>query len=67
MLDHIAFRVAPDTIPSILEKLKSKGCEFILSETGTSLYFFDFDNHVFELDSSGQQQELDGLAASSGG
>jgi catechol 2,3-dioxygenase-like lactoylglutathione lyase family enzyme len=64
--DHIAFRVARETIPSIADKLKSKGCEFILSESGTSLYFFDFDNHVFELDSSDQEQELNGLAASSG-
>ena len=64
--DHIAFRVARETIPSIAGKLKSKGCEFILSESGTSLYFFDFDNHVFELDSSDQEQELNDLAASSG-
>lgn len=64
--DHIAFRVARETIPSIADKLKSKGCEFILSKSCTSLYFFDFDNHVFELDSSDQEQELNGLAASSG-
>jgi catechol 2,3-dioxygenase-like lactoylglutathione lyase family enzyme len=63
--DHVAFRVARETIPSIADKLKSKGCEFILSESGTSLYFFDFDNHVFELDSSDQEQELNELAASS--
>jgi catechol 2,3-dioxygenase-like lactoylglutathione lyase family enzyme len=64
--DHIAFRVARETIPSIAGKLKTKGCEFILSDSGTSLYFFDFDNHVFELDSSDQEQELNRLAASSG-
>jgi catechol 2,3-dioxygenase-like lactoylglutathione lyase family enzyme len=61
--DHVAFRVAPEVIPAIADKLKAKGYEYILSKTGTSLYFFDFDNHVFELDSS--QQELDELAASS--
>src|ERR1700690_1382159 len=44
--DHIAFRVARETIAEIAGKLKSKGCEFILSKSGTSLYFFDFDNHV---------------------
>ncbi len=64
--DHVAFRVAPETIPTIADKLKAKGYEFILSKTGTSLYFFDFDNHVFELDGSGEEQELDRLAASSG-
>jgi catechol 2,3-dioxygenase-like lactoylglutathione lyase family enzyme len=65
--DHIAFRIAREDIPSIAEKLKSMGCEFILSKSGTSLYFFDFDDHVFELDSSDQEQELDVLAAASGG
>ena len=61
--DHIAFHVARETIPSIGDKLKSKGCDFILSESGGSLYFFDFDNHVFELDSSDLEQELNGQIA----
>ncbi|HEY3777782.1 MAG TPA: VOC family protein [Rhizomicrobium sp.] len=60
--DHIAFRVAREAISVIAGKLKVMGCEFILSGSGTSLYFFDFDNHTFELDSSDQEQELDGLA-----
>ena len=64
--DHIAFHVARETIPLVAGKLKSQGCEFILSESGTSLYFFDFDNHVFELDSSDREQELNGLVASAG-
>jgi hypothetical protein len=63
--DHVAFRVARETIPLIADKLKSKGYESILSNTGTSLYFFDFDNHVFELDCSNHEQELDSQAASS--
>jgi catechol 2,3-dioxygenase-like lactoylglutathione lyase family enzyme len=62
--DHVAFRVARESIPLFADRLKSRGCEFILSESGTSLYFFDFDNHVFELDSSDQEQELNRLAAS---
>lgn len=62
--DHVAFRVARESIPLIADRLKSRGCEFILSKSGTSLYFFDFDNHVFELDSSDQEQELNRLAAS---
>ncbi len=64
--DHVAFRVARATIATIAAKLKARGCEFILSESGSSLYFFDFDNHVFELDSSGQEQELERLAAAAG-
>ncbi|HEY1773728.1 MAG TPA: VOC family protein [Gammaproteobacteria bacterium] len=63
--DHVAFRVAPEIIPKIADKLKAKGYKTILNKTGTSLYFFDFDDHVFELDSSDQEQELDRLAASS--
>ena len=61
--DHVAFRVARETIPLVAGKLKSKGYEFILSSSGTSLYFFDFDNHTFELDSSDHELELDRLAA----
>jgi catechol 2,3-dioxygenase-like lactoylglutathione lyase family enzyme len=61
--DHVAFRVAPETISITAAKLKSKGYESILSNAGTSLYFFDFDNHVFELDSSDHERELDRLAA----
>jgi hypothetical protein len=56
-----------ETIPLIAGKRKTKACEFILSESGPSLHFFDFDSYVFELDSSDQEQEqeLNGLAASS--
>ena len=64
--DHVAFHVARESIPRVIEMLKSKGCEFILSASGTSLYFFDFDNHIFELDSSDHEQELNGLAESGG-
>lgn len=63
--DHVAFRVVPGTITAIADKLKALGYEFILNKTGTSLYFFDFDNHVFELDSSAEELELDRLATSS--
>ena len=62
--DHIAFRVTRATIQAIAAKLESKGFEFIMPQSGTSLYFFDFDNHVFELDSSDLEEELNGLVAS---
>jgi catechol 2,3-dioxygenase-like lactoylglutathione lyase family enzyme len=61
--DHIAFRVARETISTVAEKLRSRGRELILTETGSSLYFFDFDNHMFELDSSEEEQKLDALVA----
>ena len=62
--DHIAFRVTRATIQAIAAKLKSKGFEFIMAQSGASLYFFDFDNHVFELDSSDLEEELNRLVAS---
>jgi hypothetical protein len=58
--------VTSEDIPAFADKLKSKGYEFSLSKTGASLFFFDFDKHIFELDSSDQEQELNELAASSG-
>lgn len=64
--DHIAFSIAREDIPPIADKLKSQGCEFILSKTGSSLYFFDFDNHVFELDSSDEEEQLNAMAAAAG-
>jgi catechol 2,3-dioxygenase-like lactoylglutathione lyase family enzyme len=63
--DHVAFRVTPGVLAAIAGKLKAKGYDFILNKTGTSLYFFDFDNHVFELDSSAEELELDRQAAAS--
>jgi catechol 2,3-dioxygenase-like lactoylglutathione lyase family enzyme len=64
--DHVALRIARESIASIVAKLEAKGCEFILAKSGTSLYFFDFDNHVFELDSSDEELELDRLAHAEG-
>lgn len=57
--DHVAFRVAPATIDAIAAKLAAKGLEFIRPPSGRNLYFFDFDHHVFELDSSDLESELD--------
>jgi hypothetical protein len=32
------------------EKLKEMKAEFFLARADTALYLFDYDNHVFELD-----------------
>lgn len=48
--DHIAFLVSTDTLLACVEKLKSMKHEFILAREKSALYFFDYDNHVFELD-----------------
>jgi len=48
--DHIAFRATPEVIEATAEKLATKGLEFIRARSNRALYFFDYDDHVFELD-----------------
>ena len=58
--DHIAFSVAKSTLLEIAEKLKRRDVEFFLARSDTALYFFDYDNHVFELDTTDLDRELAG-------
>lgn len=48
--DHIAFRATPETLEATAAKLQTMGHEFIRARANTALYFFDYDDHVFELD-----------------
>ncbi len=57
--DHIAFHVTQEVLRATAEKLKAMDLEFILARSDTSLYFFDYDNHVFELDTTDVAAELD--------
>jgi hypothetical protein len=56
--DHIAFHVTKADLLRIAEKLKAMNLEFILARSDSSLYFFDYDNHVFELDTTDVSTEL---------
>jgi hypothetical protein len=56
--DHIAFHVTKSDLLAIAEELKAMNLEFILARSDTSLYFFDYDNHVFELDTTDVGVEL---------
>jgi fosfomycin resistance protein FosX len=56
--DHIAFRASPEVLESTAAKLQSMGLEFIRARSNRSLYFFDYDEHVFELDSEDLDVEL---------
>lgn len=56
--DHIAFSVSKTTLLACAAKLKAMGHEFMLARADTALYFFDFDNHVFELDTADLEAEL---------
>jgi catechol 2,3-dioxygenase-like lactoylglutathione lyase family enzyme len=48
--DHIAFRATPEILEATVAKLQTMGREFIRARSSRSLYFFDYDDHVFELD-----------------
>jgi catechol 2,3-dioxygenase-like lactoylglutathione lyase family enzyme len=60
--DHIAFLVSQEELRKTLEKLQDLQMEYILARGDTALYFFDYDNHVFELDAVGIA-DLDGGSA----
>ena len=51
--DHVAFLVSPSTLTAVAEKLAAIGHGYQLARSDTALYFQDFDNHVFELDTVG--------------
>jgi catechol 2,3-dioxygenase-like lactoylglutathione lyase family enzyme len=51
--DHIAFYVSKEGLQTTLAKLQDLQMEYILARGDTALYFFDYDNHVFELDTIG--------------
>lgn len=47
--DHIAFRATPEVLEATASKLETMGREFIRARSNKALYFFDYDDHVFEL------------------
>lgn len=59
--DHVAFLVAPPTLTMVAGKLAAIGHEYQLARSDTALYFSDFDNHLFELDTVGVELEPHGV------
>jgi catechol 2,3-dioxygenase-like lactoylglutathione lyase family enzyme len=51
--DHFALSVSKAEQLICAAKVKSFGLECQFARGGTALYFTDYDNHVFELDSEG--------------
>jgi hypothetical protein len=45
--------VSQEGLQATLKKLQELQMEYILARGDTALYFFDYDNHVFELDTIG--------------
>jgi catechol 2,3-dioxygenase-like lactoylglutathione lyase family enzyme len=58
--DHIAFRATPQSLEATAAKLQAMGREFIRARSDKALYFFDYDDHVFELDAEDVDRELEG-------
>lgn len=56
--DHIAFRATPEVLEATVAKLEKMGHEFIRARSNRALYFFDYDDHVFELDAENIDEEL---------
>jgi len=56
--DHIAFRATPEVLEATAAKLQAMGREVIRARSDTALYFFDYDDHVFELDTEDMDKEL---------
>ena len=58
--DHIAFHASAEILEATVAKLQAMGREFIRARSNRALYFFDDDDHVFELDAEDIDRELDG-------
>ena len=56
--DHVAFHTTPEVLEATAAKLRAMGREFIRARGNKSLYFFDYDDHVFELDTQDLDREL---------
>ena len=56
--DHIAFRATPEMLEATAAKLQAMGREFIRARSNRALYFFDYDDHVFELDTEDIDKEV---------
>jgi fosfomycin resistance protein FosX len=57
--DHIAFRATPEILEATAAKLQAMGREFIRARSNRALYFFDYDDHVFELDAEDRVLDAD--------
>lgn len=56
--DHIAFHSTPEILEATAVKLQVMGREFIRARSNRALYFFDYDDHVFELDTEEMGKNL---------
>ena len=60
---HLAFKVSPEHLPQFEQRLRSLGLDVVpprprVEGEGESLYFYDFDNHLFELHTGSLEHRL---------
>jgi len=61
--NHIAFKVSPEVFKKYVEKVQKLGVEIknprgrVIVE-GNSLYFYDYDNHLFEIHTGTLEERL---------
>ena len=65
--NHVAFKVREEDLPGLKQKIVALGLDLRESRPrvageGHSLYFHDWDNHLFELHTGTLQQRLDRYA-----
>jgi catechol 2,3-dioxygenase-like lactoylglutathione lyase family enzyme len=61
--NHIAFEVDEEDLPKFKNKIESMGLEILpgrkrSTEEGNSVYFYDYDNHLFELHAGSLDRRL---------
>ncbi len=62
--NHVAFKITEDNFEKFAQRVKASGVEFRtsrprISGEGRSLYFYDYDNHLFELHTGTLNQRLE--------
>ena len=61
--NHIAFKMGPDEYDDRLKRIQSLGLQVRegrsrIAGEGSSIYFYDYDNHMFELHSGTLEERL---------
>jgi fosfomycin resistance protein FosX len=65
--NHVAFKIAEADLPTYRERIQSLGLDLRapsprVTGEGSSLYFHDYDNHLFELHTGTLEQRLERYA-----
>lgn len=69
---HVAFKIQEEDVPSYLERINALGLELKpprprIGGEGISLYFYDYDNNLFELHTGTLEERLASYKEADGG